>query len=316
MIVVRTPFRIPLGGGSTDLPSYYSQHGGFIFAASINLYLYITVTRPPVDDLIRFKYSQSEEVNSLDELRHNLGREALRAHGITGGIEVASVADVPQGAGLGSSGSYMVGLLHALHALKGNTPTKEELAHEACHLTMNVLKFPDGKQDPYATALGGFPLFEIEKNGTVNVMDADISSETTRQFEENSLLFYTGALRGSKDILAEQNQKTTAGDQNMIEQKHKTKEIGKKILDAFRRGALSEFGSLLDEHWRVKKQMSQKMSSGRFDAIYETAKSAGALGGKLLGAGGGGFFLFYAEGPARDAVPKIIAAPGLPRNSF
>ncbi|KKW29126.1 MAG: GHMP kinase [Parcubacteria group bacterium GW2011_GWB1_52_7] len=316
MIVVRTPFRIPLGGGSTDLPSYYSRHGGFIFAAAINLYMHITLSRPPIDDLIRFKYSESEEVASLDELRHQLGREALRAMGITKGIEVASVADVPQGTGLGSSGSYMVCLLHALHALNNEPILPHELADKACYITMETLRLPDGKQDPYAAALGGFSVLEIDPDGTVHACQAELAPETVNQFEKNSMLFYTGTRRESQDILAEQHKKTVAGDQRLVEQKHRIKEIGKKILSAFEKGNLSEFGKLMDEHWNVKRSMSSKMSSDRFDNLYDLAKSSGALGGKIMGAGGGGFFLFYAEGAARDRVRQAMLKEGLREVGF
>jgi len=316
MIIARTPFRIPLGGGSTDLPSYYSQHGGFIFAAAINLYMHITLSRPPIDDLIRFKYSESEEVASLDELRHQLGREALRAMGITKGIEVASVADVPHGTGLGSSGSYMVCLLHALHALKNEPTLSHELAEKACRITMETLQLPDGKQDPYVVALGGFCVLEIDPDGTVHTRQAKIAPETVGKFEKNSMLFYTGTRRESKDILAEQHKKTIAGDQSIVEQKHRIKEIGKKILQVFEKGNLSEFGKLMDEHWNVKKSMSAKMSSDRFDNLYNLAKSSGALGGKIMGAGGGGFFLFYAESSARDRVRQAMLKEGLREIGF
>lgn len=316
MIVARTPFRIPLGGGSTDLPSYYREHGGFIFACAINLYMYITLSRPPIDDFIRFKYSESEEVETLDNLRHQLGREALRAMGITKGIEVASVADVPHGTGLGSSGSYMVCLLHALHGLKGENPEKHTLAEMACHLTMNVLGLPDGKQDPYIGALGGFSVLEIGRDGSVHFRRANISEKTRGEFEHNALLFYTGTQRESKDILAEQAKKTAEGNRDIVEQKHELKEIGKKVLAAFESGSLSEFGRLMDYHWNVKKRISSKMSSDRFDALYELAKRQGALGGKIMGAGGGGFFLFYAERENRARVRQAMLQEGLREVGF
>ena len=316
MIVARTPFRIPLGGGSTDLPSYYKDHGGFIFACAINLYMYITISRPPIDDLIRFKYSESEEVETLDALRHQLGREALRAMGVTKGIEVASVADVPHGTGLGSSGSYMVCLLQALHALKGTNPGPAELAEQACHLTMNVLQLPDGKQDPYVAALGGFSVLEIGKDGEVRVERPTIAEKTIEEFEKNALLFFTGVRRESKDILVEQHKKTIGGDPAIVNQKHRIKEIGRKILGAFEKGDLAHFGRLLDEHWQVKKQMSSKISSDRMDELYQLAKTSGALGGKIMGAGGGGFFLFYAEGRNRDLVRKALLQEGLREVGF
>lgn len=316
MIVARTPFRIPLGGGSTDLPSYYREHSGFIFAAAINLYIHIALSRPPIDDLIRFKYSESEEVASLDELRHNLGREALRACGVTGGIEIASMADAPYGTGLGSSGSYMVCLLHALHYTRGENPEKHKLAEEACHLTMNVLGLPDGKQDPYVTALGGFSVLEIDRAGIVHFRQANVSDKTKEEFENNSLLFYTGTRRESKDILAEQVQKTTEGNQDIVRQKHMLKEIGRKVLAAFETENLPEFGRLMDYHWNVKKQMSSKMSNDRFDKLYALAKESGALGGKIMGAGGGGFFLFYAEGDHRAKVSHAMLKEGLREVGF
>ncbi len=306
MILTRTPFRIPLGGGSTDLPAYYEKHGGFIFSVTINLYMYIGLNRPPGDDLIRLKYRASEEVERLADLKHNLARAALQRTGVDKMIEISSTADVQDGTGLGSSASYLVGLLNALHALKGENISRRQLAEEAFEIATRDLGLPDGKQDFYLASFGNFCVLNIAPDGNVSVSNANISRETQERFERQSLLFYTGVRRSSVDILEEQQLGVRENKIDVIELKHQTKSIGQEILAAFERGDLDEFGRLLDRHWEVKKQMSQKMSSGVFDAIYAAVKNAGALGGKIVGAGGGGFFLVYCRAGAESAVRDVF----------
>lgn len=286
IIVARTPFRIPLGGGSTDLPSYYSKYGGFIFGVAVNAYFDVFLRKPLTDDNIYFQYSQYESVDSVKKLSHNIGREALRISGVKKAVSVAFKADTPAGTGLGSSGSCAVSLLNALFYSKGIQKTKQQLAEHAFQITQN-LGWPDGKQDPYVAALGGFVAFEIAKNGVVSFLKPKISEKTKRAFFENSLFYYTGISRVSTPILAAQDKA------KVLELKHRTKEIGYDIYKSFEKGNLDTFGILMDEHWQNKKAMSGQMSNSRFDTIYTAAKKAGALGGKIMGAGGGGYFIVY-----------------------
>ena len=286
IIVSRTPFRIPLGGGSTDLPSYYSKYGGLIFGVAINAYFDVFLRKPITDDNIYFQYSEYESVDATKKLRHNIGREALNLAGVKNAVSVAFKADTPAGTGLGSSGSCAVSLLNALFYSRSIEKTKQELAEHAFQITQN-LGWPDGKQDPYVAAMGGFVAFEIAKNGKVTFLKPKISSETKNRFFENTLFYYTGISRVSTPILAEQDRA------KVLEMKHRTKEIGYEIYENFQNGDLDAFGLLMDEHWENKKRMSGKMSNSHFDRIYKTAKNAGALGGKIMGAGGGGYFMLY-----------------------
>lgn len=307
MILTRTPFRLPLGGGSTDLPAYYEKHGGFIFAVSINLYMYIGVNRSPADDLIRLKYRESEEVERLDDVKHNLARAALRRVGIEKMIEISSNADVSDGTGMGSSASYLVGLLHALHTLKGESVSRRHLAEEAFDIATRDLSLSDGKQDFYLASFGSFCVLDIAESGAVTVSNANISRRVQDEFERRALLFYTGIRRSSEDILREQQTHLRENRQDALELKHETKRIGRQIFNVFEAGRLDELGELMDEHWQVKRKMSARMSNPFFDELYEKAKRAGALGGKIMGAGGGGFFLIYAREGQQDAVRRVFA---------
>lgn len=309
MIITRTPLRIPLGGGSTDLPSYYKEHGGFIFAVAINLYEDVLVRRPPIDDKVRVNYSHKEIVDDIKSLQNSIARESLARTGITKNIEIFFAGDVPAGAGLGGSNSAAVGLLNALHALKGEKADPALLASESFQITQR-LGLPDGKQDPYVAAFGGFVEFTIAKSGSVSLSSPNISEETEKKFLENTFLFYTGVHREGASILREQD------SQKVIEMKHETKILGRKIFAAFSAGELAEFGRLMHEHWLIKKQMSAKMSNDNFDDIYDLAIKSGALGGKILGAGGGGFFLFYAEGSKREGLCQRLTGKGLRQIKF
>lgn len=305
MILSRTPFRLQLGGGSTDLPSYYQEYGGFIFSVAINLYMYVTLNRPPVDDLIRLKYRESEEVAHVSEIKHRFARTALEHLGIGKMVELSSLADVPDGTGLGSSGSYVVGLLNVLHNLRGEQLTAVELAEEAFTIVNHDLKLPDGKQDFYATALGGFAALEIEQNGSVTVTRPEISIATRESFEKRLLLFYSGIRRSSEGILNEQQDSVQGGNETVIQLKHETKRVGREILSAFERDDLDKYGHLLHEHWELKKQMTNNMSNPLFDSLYTHALRKGAMGGKIVGAGGGGFFMAFCEDGAQAAVRSI-----------
>jgi len=297
MIITRTPFRVTLGGGGTDLPSYYEKHGGFVFSVGIDKYMVVTVNRSMLDDLIRLKYSKTEVVGKLSELKHNIAREALRFTGIDKAIEVNSIADISAGTGLGSSSSYTVGLLHALHTLKRDYVTPQELAEEDFKIEREILGRPIGKQDPYLAAFGGMFVMEIATDGKVAYRRANVSDGTADDLNRNLMIFFTGKTRSADEILKEQE----AGVDKEVDQKkrevteslHYIKQIGYEILEAVEDGNLDKIGKLFDAHWQHKKHTSSKMTNPEFDKIYALAKESGALGGKISGAGGGGFFTFY-----------------------
>lgn len=307
MIITRTPFRFTLGGGGTDLPAYYSKYGGFIFAAAINKYMFINLNRPVVDDLVRVKYSKSEKVEHRDDLQHDIAREALRMMDIENAVEIISMADVPAGTGLGSSSSYTIGLLNGLHSTKRSYIPLQDLAEEACDLEINRLGKPIGKQDQYMAAFGGLTVLDIDKEGTVQVRSANISDSTVDDLNRNLLMFYTNTSRSADQILSEQSKGAKEEKRDVVESMHYIKDIGYKILESVESGNITDVGLMFDKHWQYKKKISTKMSNPRFDKIYEIAKGNGALGGKISGAGGGGFFLFYVEeghGKLRDAMKR------------
>ncbi len=286
IILSRVPFRLPLGGGSTDLPSYYERYGGFIFAVAINIYMDIFIKEPVSDDLIHMHYIKYESEPSADFIKHTIGREALKMMEIKNKLLVSFNADTPSGTGLGSSGACSVGLLKALAAYKGIEMTNKEAAEQSFVLTRR-LELPDGKQDPYVCALGGFVVLEIDKEGTVRIDKPKIDSSVINYFFGNSLFFYTGIRRDSEPFLASQDK------EKVLELKHRIKEIGREIYRCFLEGDLDKFGLLMDEHWNIKKMMASEMTNVWLDEVYMTAKEAGALGGKIMGAGGGGYFMFY-----------------------
>jgi len=295
MIITRTPFRIPLGGGGTDLPSYYSKHGGFIFSTTIDKYMYIFIHRPIVDDLIRVIYSRYERVERPSEVQHDIVRAALQYTGIENAIQIASIADIPAGTGLGSSSAYAVGLLHGLHVLKEESVSLKTLAEEACHIEIDILNKPIGKQDQYVAALGGFVVLEIDPDGTVQARRATIPDHVLDQLNANTLFFYTGKSRSAEEILKDQSAAARRNEGAVVEGLHRIMDIGREICQAIEEGNLARFGQLLHEHWSVKKRLSPKVSDPRIDRLYGIARECGALGGKIMGAGGGGFFLFYME---------------------
>ncbi len=310
MIITRTPFRITLGGGGTDLPAYYSKYGGFIFAAALNKYMFINLNRPIVDDLIRIKYSRSETVESRDKIQHEIARAAMEITGIENALEVVSIADVPAGTGLGSSSCYAVGLLNAIHTLKREHVSLKDLAEEACRLEIDILHSPIGKQDQYMAAFGGLTVLNIDKNGAVEVKKTNISQETIDDLNSNLLMFYTSTQRDANQILSEQSKGAGSGKKDVVESMHYIKEIGLKILEAVESGNITDVGLLFDKHWEYKKKISTKMSNPAFDEIYKVAKQNGALGGKISGAGGGGFFVFYVE-EKRSRFREVMKSLGL-----
>jgi D-glycero-alpha-D-manno-heptose-7-phosphate kinase len=295
MIITRSPLRISLGGGGTDLPSYYKKHSGFLIAAAIDKFVYITVHQTFVPDLI-VKYSQLERVATASELRHPIIRESMKLVGIDGQyLELTSMADIPAGTGLGSSGSFTTALLKALHAHKKNLIHPRELAEQACHVELDMLKEPIGKQDQYIAAYGGLTCFQFLPNGHVEATPLKVDSETLYNLEDNLLLFFTGYSRAAGSILKEQDQKSRTSDKEMTDNLHFVKELGYQSQEALEVGDLHKFGELMNVHWEHKKKRSGGMSNTDIDRWYQLAMENGALGGKLIGAGGGGFLMFYAE---------------------
>ncbi len=299
MIITRTPFRVTLGGGGTDLPSYYSKHGGFIFSAGLDKYMFVDVNRPATDDLIRVKYSKSETVEKVGDIQHEIAREILRLTGVEKNIEISSVADVSAGTGLGSSSCYAVGLLHAIHTMKREHVGLAQLAEEDFKIEAEGLKRPIGKQDPYLAAFGGLTVLDIEKDGSVKVRKANVSLEVADELNRNMLLFFTGKTRSADDILSEQSKGAKEDKKDIVDSMHYIKELGYEILEAAEEGNIDEIGHKFHAHWQHKKKISTKMSNPEFDKIYDEAMRNGALGGKISGAGGGGFFCFYVPGDQR-----------------
>jgi D-glycero-alpha-D-manno-heptose-7-phosphate kinase len=311
MILTRAPLRISLGGGGTDLPSYYSDYGGFLFSAAINKYVYICLNQPSADERIRIKYSISENVPSVGEVRHDLVRPALRLLQLDGSLEIVSMADAPAGTGLGSSGSYLVALLACLYELKRERVPTQKLAETAFHIEADLAGHPVGKQDHYLAAFGGITCMDIAKDGTVAVSTLGGFSDQALQFRDRVLLFYTGRSRSSGDILQTQKNHTEKHDPAMVESLHRTKELGCRIYKALQVGDLDGFGRLLDEHWQNKKQRAGPISDTRLDRLYALAQQNGALGGKIIGAGGGGFFMFCCRPGCRRALRETMAQAGL-----
>lgn len=293
MIITRTPFRVSLGGGGTDLPAYYSQYGGFVFSYALDKYMYIQVTQPIVDDLVRMKYSESETVEHTSQIKHSLAREILKRSGIERAISVVSVADIPAGTGLASSASYGVGLLKAIDQLKGGTRSVADLAEEAIDVEMNTLGRPIGKQDQYMVAFGGLTVIDVARDGRVKARPAVVASDVVDELESNLMLFFTGISRGAEAILQEQSSSISKKSAQVVDSMHFIKELGYKILEAVESGNVDTVGQMMHQHWEYKKQISTSMTNPNFERIYQAARTAGALGGKIVGAGGGGFFLFY-----------------------
>jgi len=294
MIIARSPLRFTLGGGGTDLPSYYEKFGGFLIAAAIDKYVYITLHDTFVADLLA-KYSELERVLDASKLKHPILREAFGLVGMDGHfLEVTSMADIPAGTGLGSSGSFTTALLKALHAYKRNLVHPSDLAEQACEVELGRLKEPIGKQDQYIAAYGGITCFKFLENGKVEAWPLKVSDETRDNLEDNLLLFFTGYSRSASAILKEQDVKSKSDDKSMIENLHFVKDLGLQSQKALEGGNLEEFARLMDVHWQRKKQRSGGMSNPKINEWYDLATANGALGGKLIGAGGGGFLMFYA----------------------
>ena len=309
MIITRSPLRISLGGGGTDLPSYYRKHSGFLIAAAIDKYVYLTLHQTFVQELI-IKYSKRERVSTVDQVQHPIIREALRLVEIEGPyLELTSMADIPAGTGLGSSGSFTTALLKALHTYKKNLMHPRDLAEQACHIELDLLGEPIGKQDQYIAAYGGLTCFQFLPNDQVEAWPLKIDTETLYNLEDNLLLFFTGYNRSASSILKEQDDKSKQRDQAMIDNLHFVKELGYQSKEALESGDLRHFAELMNVHWEYKKQRSGTMSNPDINTWYDLAMTNGALGGKLIGAGGGGFLMFYAEDKTR--LRHVMAQTGL-----
>ncbi len=310
MILVRAPFRIPLGGGGTDLPTYYSKFGGELISAAIDKYMYICINRPALDKSIRLKYSLSEHVNNVNKLQHEYAREALKLVGINERIEIDSIADLAGGSGMGSSGSYLVALLKGLHTVKNQSLPTQELAEEACKIEIDILKKPVGKQDQYLAAFGGLTHLVINKNGHVEVDKIAVDMEKLSYLEHSLSLFYTGVTRSAAKILKHQSQAVASNQTETVASMHRLKEIGREIAEAVKEGNVEKFGTLMDFHWQLKRGLSSAITDPTIDNWYQKARLAGAIGGKIVGAGGGGFLLLCCPGDKRK-LREIMRQEGL-----
>ena len=296
MLITRTPLRISIGGGGTDLPSYYRKRGGYLVAGAIDKHCYIAMNQTFTDDYF-LKYSSIERVATRPEIDHALIREAFEMHEVDPSIELVSVADMPSGTGLGSSGAFTVGLLRAIHAFQQDPVQPAQLAEEACAIEIDRLGEPVGKQDQYIAAFGGLTVFEFNKDDTVDVRRLDIRPDTVQQLESHLMLFFTGYSRKASKILQDQKTRSEAGDTEMLNALDRTKELGYEITQALEHGELERYGKLMHEHWIAKRERTVGMSNPDIDRWYELALSNGAIGGKLVGAGAGGFLLLLASDP-------------------
>ena len=315
MIVTRTPFRVTLGGGGTDLPSFYRDHGGFVLAVAIDKYMYLNVNAPILDDLIRVRYSKAETVRCLEEIEHPLARAALEHFGIQDGIEIVSIADIPAGTGVGSSSCYLVGLMNALHALTQTPVNPQQLSEEACHIELDLLHKPIGKQDQYMAAYGGLTVLDIAKDGRVEAKYLRIPVDVVEELENNLLLFYTGDVRDATAILSHQDNATKRKDTAVVSSLTEIKDIGMEIASAIKAGNLRRFGELMDQHWQVKKRLSNGITNPMIDRWYELSKRNGAIGGKISGAGGGGFLMLYCE-QSKAQLREALRVAGLRQLNF
>jgi D-glycero-alpha-D-manno-heptose-7-phosphate kinase len=308
MIITRTPLRISIGGGGTDLPSYYKRFGGFVIAGAINKYIYISLNEPFRGGYF-LKYSTLEHADNLDAIGHPLIREVLRLHRVEPPLELSSIADIPAGTGLGSSGAFTVGLLRAIHAFKRTYVDAAAVAREACEIEIETLRQSVGKQDQYIASYGGLACMEFHPSGEVTTVPLKIAAQTLNELQENLLMFFTDYSRNASAVLDDQRVRSEKGDESMLENLHFIKELGFKIRAALESGNTHEFGVLMHEHWLRKKERSPATSNEEINRWYDLGRANGAVGGKLVGAGGGGFLLFLAED--RKALRTAMQREGL-----
>ena len=300
MIISRTPLRVSLGGGGTDLPFFYKKYGGFVVSAAIQKYIYIIISNR-FEKNFRISYSKTEICDSVNKIKHPIVKACLNLVGLKNPLELVSIADMPASSGLGSSGSFTVGLLHTLYSFKKEDIVKKTLAEKACYIEMDVLKEPSGKQDQYIATFGGFSCFKINKNGQVQVEEIKLSSDFKEDLGNRLVYFYTGVTREANEVL--RDQKSIASKTNSLDYLLKIKEIGVKSKKCLENEDSDCFGCLLDEHWELKKKTSSKVSNTKVDKYYQLAKKIGSSGGKIIGAGGGGFFMFYCKD---DVIKKNL----------
>ncbi len=315
MIVSRTPFRLTLGGGCTDLPNYSSKYGGSLLSVAINKHVYVMVNRNFFDRGIKVSYLGREEASSLDEVRHPIAREALRLAGVHHSIEIWSAADAPGNTGLGSSSAYCVGLLNCLYTYTRQDASPQVLAEEACKIEIDVLKGSAGKHDQYISAFGGLTHLDIDKSGKVTVSPFVLPESTFRALEDNLVMFYTGYQHYTSEVLKDPNEAAKKAESAVVENLHRMKEIGAKIMNSLKDGVVDAMGPLLHEHWMAKRELSGKISNADIDELYETGRRNGATGGKLVGAGGGGFVVFYCPGD-KSKLRAAMNAKNAPEFEF
>ena len=305
MIISKTPLRMSFVGGGSDMPDFYTKHGGAVVSTAVNKYIYITINKR-FDGTIRVGYSKTENVGKVEDIQHDLVREALKHIGIEGGIEITSIADIPsKGTGLGSSSAFTVGLLKALNAYKEKFMSAHKLSEDAVKIEVDILKEPIGKQDHYASAHGGFNFIQFHPDHKVTVEPIIFSGETKKKLEGNILVFYTGLTRGASDILRHQRE-SVAADSKKTEVLKSMVQLAKQLRDDLHNNNLDSFGRILHENWLLKKQLTDKISNSEIDTWYEAGLKAGAEGGKILGAGGGGFLMFYAPAEKHEAIKKAL----------
>ncbi len=310
MILSRAPVRFSLGGGGTDLPSYANAHGGFLVAAAVDKYIFIAI-HERFDDKIRLGYSHTELVDTVDEVQHRLFRECMREVGVNKGVELFSMADVPANSGLGSSSTFSVALLNGLHAYRRQYVSTEELARTACKIEIDVLKEPIGKQDQYIAAYGGVTAFTFNTDGTVTVEPVPMKAEVRDELESNLLIFYSGVERAASSVLKEQGKTIAANKDDAVQKMHRIKELGYETRRILLSGEIDKYGELLHEHWTNKRKLASNMTDSSIDEHYDAARNAGAIGGKLMGAGGGGFFMFYARPTDKRRLYDAMISRGL-----
>lgn len=314
MIIARSPLRVSLGGGGTDLASYYGEYGGFLIAGAIDKYVYVTVMRPFTEGIF-LKYSELEHVQQVEAIKHPIIREALKLQCLhTPQIEITTLADIPAGTGLGSSGSFTTALLRALHAHRRNMILPGALAEQACHIEIELLGEPIGKQDQYIAAYGGLTCFTFNKDGSVEAEPLKIPFDTLLEFEDRLMLFFTGFSRSAGSILKDQKERSQKNDDAMLRNLHFVKDLGYRSKAALEKGDIYAFGRIMHEHWENKRQRSSGMSNSQIDEWYNLARDNGAVGGKLVGAGGGGFLMFLAEDKTR--LRKAMHDAGLEEVRF
>jgi D-glycero-alpha-D-manno-heptose-7-phosphate kinase len=313
IIFSRAPLRLSLGGGGTDLRSYYAEHGGFFVSAAIDKYVYL-LTHTAFQQRYRMKYSELEEVDRIEQIRHPILREGLLRHWRGSPLEIASVADVPAGTGLGSSGAFTVCLLKSLIRARHTSIGASELADAACAIEMDVLAEPVGKQDPYVAAHGGICAYTVHRKGRVEVAPLELDPIALCSLRDRLLLFYTGESRSASEVLADQDKRSKAGEAQMLENLHTTKQLGHRIHQLLLDGDIEGYAELMHEHWQHKRRRSPGMASERIDRLYKLARDSGAIGGKLVGAGGGGFLLVYARHP--EDTRQTMTAAGAPELIF